>query len=86
VDRSSVRYEARPDRNSELRKRLVVLAQKQPRYGCRQLWVLLRREGRGVNLQRVDGRLGRLDTLGCLPAGGRLRRHLDDPCFVHRTT
>lgn len=31
VDRSSVRYEARPDRNGELRKRLVVLAQKKPR-------------------------------------------------------
>jgi transposase InsO family protein len=45
VDRSSVRYEARPDRNGELRKRLVVLAQKQPRYGYRRLWVLLRREG-----------------------------------------
>ncbi len=33
VDRSSYRYEARPDRNSELRKRLVVRAQKKPRYG-----------------------------------------------------
>jgi putative transposase len=63
VDRSSVRYEARPDWNGELRKRLVVLAQKQPRYGDRRLWVLLRREGRGVNLKRVyrlyrEARLG----------------------------
>lgn len=30
-----------------------MLAQKKPRYGYRRLWVLLRREGRGVNLKRV---------------------------------
>jgi putative transposase len=62
-DRSSVRYEARPDRNGELRKLLVVLAQEKPRYGYWWLWVLLRREGRGVNLKRVyrlyrEARLG----------------------------
>ena len=74
VDRSSVRYEARPDRNSELRKRLVVLAQKKPRYGYRRLWVLLRREGRGVNLKRVY-RLYREARLGVrLAVRKRLKR------------
>lgn len=74
VDRSSVRYEARPDRNGELRKRLVVLAQKKPRYGYRRLWVLLRREGRGVNLKRVY-RLYREARLGMrLAVRKRLKR------------
>jgi len=74
VDRSSLRYEARPDRNSELRKRLVVLAQKKRRYGYRRLWVLLRREGRGVNLKRVY-RLYREARLGVrLAVRKRLKR------------
>jgi putative transposase len=52
----------------------VVLAQKQPRYGYRRLWVLLRREGRGVNLKRVY-RLYREARLGMrLAVRKRLKR------------
>ncbi|MFZ5927443.1 MAG: IS3 family transposase [Acidobacteriota bacterium] len=76
VDRSSVGYEARPDRNGELRKRLVVLAQQKPRYGYRRLWVLLRREGRGVNLKRVY-RLYREARLGVRLV---VRKRLKRPC------
>jgi hypothetical protein len=33
VERSSYRYEPRPDRNAELREELLKLARQKPRYG-----------------------------------------------------
>ncbi len=45
IDRSSYRYEPRPDRNAELRKKLTALARQKPRWGYRRLGVLL--EGKG---------------------------------------
>jgi putative transposase len=53
VDRSSYRYEARPDRNAELREELITLARQKPRYGYRRLWALLTRCGHNVNVKRV---------------------------------
>jgi putative transposase len=53
VERSSYRYEARPDRNAELRSELVKLARQKPRYGYRRLHVLLERRGYEVNVKRV---------------------------------
>ena len=41
VERSSYRYEPRPDRNIELREALVKLARQKPRYGYRRLHALL---------------------------------------------
>jgi putative transposase len=40
-------------RDDALASRLKDLAAAHPRYGCRRLWALLRREGRVVNLKRV---------------------------------
>ncbi len=40
VERSSYRYEPRPDRNIELREALVKLARQKPRYGYRRLHAL----------------------------------------------
>ena len=40
VERSSYRYEPRPDRNIELREALVKLARQKPRYGYRRLHVV----------------------------------------------
>ena len=37
VERSSYRYDPRPDRNAELRDALVQLARQKPRYGYRRL-------------------------------------------------
>jgi hypothetical protein len=37
VERSSYRYEPRPDRNLALREELVKLARQKPRYGYRRL-------------------------------------------------
>ena len=45
VDRSSVRYEARADRNAGLKEALVELARQKPRYGYRRLWALLTKRG-----------------------------------------
>ena len=53
VDRSSYRYDPRPDRNSELREALVTLARQKPRYGYRRLWAVLSRRGHDVNVKRV---------------------------------
>jgi putative transposase len=53
VDRSSYRYESRPDRNGELREELIALARQKPRYGYRRLWTLLRQRGQKVNIKRV---------------------------------
>jgi putative transposase len=53
VDRTSFRYEARPDRNAGLKEALLELAHQKPRYGYRRLWALLVRRGWHVNLKRV---------------------------------
>ena len=53
VERSSYRYEPRPDRNAELRIELVQLARQKPRYGYRRLHALLSRRGYEVNVKRV---------------------------------
>jgi putative transposase len=53
VERSSYRYERRPDRNMELREELLKLARQKPRYGYRRLHVLLERRGHAVNVKRV---------------------------------
>ncbi len=53
LDRSSCRYESRPDRNAELRQQLITLARQKPRYGYRRLWAVLARRGHKVNVKRV---------------------------------
>ena len=53
VERSSYRYEPRPDRNLALREELVKLARQKPRYGYRRLHALLERRGYEVNVKRV---------------------------------
>ena len=53
MERSSYRYDPRPDRNAELRSELVKLARQKPRYGYRRLHVLLQPRGYEVNVKRV---------------------------------
>ena len=53
VERSSYRYEPRPDRNADLREELLKLARQKPRYGYRRLHALLGRRGQEVNVKRV---------------------------------
>jgi len=54
VDRSSYRYRPRPDRNIELRQRLMELAGERPRFGYRRLWLFLNQERGPINRKRVQ--------------------------------
>jgi putative transposase len=53
VWRSSCRYKAKPDHDSELRTQLMELAGERPRFGYRRLGVLLGRKGQVVNHKRL---------------------------------
>ena len=53
LDRSTYRYEARPDGNRQLREALVALARQKPRYGYRRLWAILTRRNWEVNVKRI---------------------------------
>ena len=53
VYRSSCRYQQGPDRNSELREKLVALASERPRFGYRRLGALLARHAIFVNHKRL---------------------------------
>jgi putative transposase len=54
VDRSTYRYEPRPDRNAELRETLKRVANEHRRFGYRRLWVILtKRLGWKVSIGRV---------------------------------
>jgi len=59
---------------SALRVRIREIAHARPRFGCLRIWVLLRREGWGVNRKRVR-RLYRLDGLQ-LRMRVRRRKHI----------
>lgn len=51
---SALRYEPRPDRNLELRERIVALAQRHTRYGVGMIHLKLRQAGLPVNYKRVE--------------------------------
>jgi len=53
VDRSSIRYRARPRKDEELRQQVRELAHQRPRFGYRRLTAVLRRQGRVINPKRV---------------------------------
>lgn len=59
---SSLRYQPRPDRNAQLRQRIVALAQRHRRYGVEMIHLKLRQAGQLVNYKRVE-RLYRLEKL-----------------------
>lgn len=51
---SALRYQPAPDRNQELRERIVTLAQRHRRYGAGMIYLKLRQAGLVVNHKRVD--------------------------------
>ena len=53
LDRTTYRYEPRPDHNAQLREKMTELAKKKPRYGYRRLHVLLERQGEKVSPMRL---------------------------------
>ena len=72
LDRSSFRYQPKPDKNTELRVRLRELAEQRRKFGSPRLHVLLQREGHLVNHKRVE-RLYREEGLS-LPSKKRKKR------------
>src|SRR3982751_427443 len=53
--RSSQRYvSTKVGKDAALVERMVALSRKNPRYGYRRVWALLRREGWGVNKKRIQ--------------------------------
>lgn len=51
---SALRYESAPDRNQELRERIIALAQRHRRYGAGMIYMKLRQAGVMVNHKRID--------------------------------
>ena len=51
---SALRYEPAPQRNVELRERILALAQRHRRYGAGMIYLKLRQQGWRVNHKRVD--------------------------------
>lgn len=88
LDRSSFRYQPKPDKNAELRVRLRELAEQRRKFGSPRLLVLLHREGHLVNHKRVE-RLYRQEglSLRCKKRKKRishLRVVLDRPAKVNQ--
>ncbi|MGY6697135.1 MAG: IS3 family transposase, partial [Roseinatronobacter sp.] len=54
ISRSSLTYQARPDRHARLRERLITLSGKHRRYGYRMLHAKLVRENFRVNVKVVE--------------------------------
>lgn len=54
LHRNTLRYDARPDNDTELRERLKELSETKRRYGCGRLHLLVRREGLVVNHKRTE--------------------------------
>ena len=54
ISRSSLAYQARPDRHTRLRERLITLSGKHRRYGYRMLHAKLVRENFRVNVKVVE--------------------------------
>ena len=51
---SAYRYQRAPDRNVELRERILALAQRYKRYGVGMIYLKLRQAGLLVNYKRVE--------------------------------
>src|SRR3546814_19273820 len=51
---SAYRYQPAPDRNVELRERILALAQRYKRYGVGMIYLKLRKAGVLVNYKRVE--------------------------------
>lgn len=77
---SALRYAPAPDRNRDLRTRIVALAQRHRRYGAGKIYLQLRQAGTRVNHKRVD----RLYAAGRLQI--RRRRRKKVPVAVRGTT
>jgi len=51
---SSLRYQPAPDRNIELRNRIIGLAHHHRRYGAGMIYLKLRQQGEMINHKRIE--------------------------------
>ena len=72
VNRSAWQYEPLRGKDDAVRERMRELANERRRFGYRRLAILLRREGKGMNLKKVY-RLYREERLTVRKRGGRKR-------------
>jgi putative transposase len=72
VNRSAWQYEPLRGKDDAVRERMREIANERRRFGYRRLAILLRREGRGMNLKKVY-RLYREERLTVRKRGGRKR-------------
>lgn len=72
LNRATLQYPPRPDRNVSVREQLRRFAAKRPRWGFRKAWNALRRKGQTINRKRVQ-RLWRDERLQ-VPRSSRRRR------------
>lgn len=54
MSRNTLRYEAKPDKDTELRARMKEIAEERRRFGCRRLHIMLKREGLVINHKRTE--------------------------------
>ena len=72
VNRSAWQYEPLREKDDAVRERMREIANERRRFGYRRLAILLRREGKGMNLKKVY-RLYREERLTVRKRGGRKR-------------
>lgn len=73
IRRSSYRYRSAYTKDAGLVEQIKALAKKNPRYGYRRIWALLKRDGQGVNPKRI-WRLWKKAGLTLRRRPGRKRR------------
>lgn len=54
IERSSIRYKKRPDKNIDLKNRMTYWSEKRPRYGHPRIHEMVRRDGFKVNHKRTE--------------------------------
>lgn len=75
VNRWAWHYEPLRGKDDDVRLRMREIANERRRFGYRRLAILLKREGKGMNLKKVY-RLYRKERLTVRKRGGRKRGHL----------
>ena len=96
LQRSTLHYQARPDRNVALEQQVQELAQKHPRYGYRRIWARIRRTQRvnkkrssrrwrrkGLHVRKQARKRRRSGGVGSIPIKATFPGHVWTYDFVH---
>ncbi len=86
IDRSSCRYEAKPEREPEVVEEVKQLAEERPRFGYRRVTALLQRKGRRVNHKRISRLRRQLGVVVRRKGRQRLKREHAPPLLATATS